>query len=403
MTYKKSDRLANVCYDIRGPILEAAEALEAQGHRILKLNIGNPAAFHLHGPDEIFIDLIANLRKADGYSSSKGIYTARKAIYQDWQSQGFHDINLNHIWLGNGVSELITIATSALLNSGDEVLIPAPDYPLWTAAVTLSGATAKHYECIEDEGWEPNLAHIQSLINENTKAIVLINPNNPTGAIYSDNTLRSIAKLATQHQLVVFADEIYDRILFDGHSHTPMATYAEGFLCLSFNGLSKSHRIAGFRAGWLVASGTTELATDLLSGIDMLCSMRLCANVPAQLTIQTALGGYQSLEQLLSKDGRLSKQRALAYQLLQDIEGVNCVYPKAAMYHYFSIDLELYNFTQDDELALTFLQEEHVLMVPGSAFNHRSGCHFRIVFLPHMDDLAEAITKLKSFLLRHRR
>jgi len=403
MTYKKSDRLANVCYDIRGPILEAAEALEAQGHRILKLNIGNPAAFHLHGPDEIFIDLIANLRKADGYSSSKGIYTAHKAIYQDWQSRGFHDISLNHIWLGNGVSELITIATSALLNSGDEVLIPAPDYPLWTAAVTLSGATPKHYECIENEDWEPNLEHIRSLISERTKAIVLINPNNPTGAIYSEKTLQAIAELAAQHQLVVFADEIYDRILFDGHSHTPMATYAQDFLCLSFNGLSKSHRIAGFRAGWLVASGATDQAEDLLSGIDMLCSMRLCANVPAQLTIQTALGGYQSLEALLSKDGRLSKQRALAYQLLQEMDGVHCVYPKAAMYLYFSIDLSKYNFTTDNELALSFLQEEHVLIVPGSAFNHQSGSHFRIVFLPHIDDLTIAMSKFKRFLLRHRR
>ncbi len=402
MKYLKSSRLDNVCYDIRGPILEAAEDLEKQGHRILKLNIGNPSAFGLLAPDEIFVDLIANLRNADGYSISRGIYPARKAIYQDWQSRGFHQLDIDHIWLGNGVSELITLTTGAFLNPGDEVLVPSPDYPLWTAAVSLTGATAVHYRCSEEDNWAPDLNHIESLMNEHTKGIVIINPNNPTGAIYANSTLERIAELARKHKLVVFADEIYDRILFDKNSHTPMATYADNFLCLSFNGLSKSHRIAGFRAGWLVATGATDEAKDLIAGIDMLCSMRLCSNVPAQLTIQTALGGYQSLDRLIAPNGRLTRQRDYAFSRLNDIQGVSCTQPNAALYLYFKVDLSRFRLSHDDELAQKFLEEEHVLIVPGSAFNHDSKCHFRIVFLPNLDDLEEALSRFSNFLERYR-
>lgn len=403
MRYQKSKRLNDVCYDIRGPVLDAAERLEREGHRIIKLNIGNPAAFQLNAPDEIVVDVIANLRKGEGYSSSKGLFSARKAIFQSWQAKGLGHIDINHIWLGNGVSELISLATSALLNAGDEVLIPAPDYPLWTAAVTLAGASPKHYRCKEQQDWEPDIEHIRSLISPNTKALVLINPNNPTGAVYSRECLAQLAELARQHQLVVFADEIYDRIVYDEAEHIPFAHFADQFLCLSFNGLSKSHRLAGFRSGWMVASGCVEEATDLLEGINMLASMRLCSNVPAQLAVQTALGGYQTIDDLVAPGGRLYEQRNKAYELLSAIDGISCVKPKAALYLFVKIDTEVYQVPDDEELVLQFLLQQHILLVQGSAFNVPEKHYLRFVFLPHIEDLIIAIERLETFLQQYRR
>ena len=403
MRYQKSNRLNDVCYDIRGPVLEAAERLEREGHRIIKLNIGNPAAFQLDAPDEIIVDVIANLRKGEGYSNSKGLFSARKAIFQRWQANGLGHIDINHIWLGNGVSELISLATSALLNHNDEVLIPAPDYPLWTAAVTLAGATPRHYQCNEDLGWEPNIEHIRSLINPNTKALVLINPNNPTGAVYSRECLIQIAELAKQHQLVVFADEIYDRIVYDDAEHIPFAQFAEQFLCLSFNGLSKSHRLAGFRSGWMVASGCVEEASDLIEGINMLASMRLCSNVPAQLAIQTALGGHQTIDDLVAPGGRLYEQRNRAYELLTAIEGISCVKAQAALYLFVKIDTNIYAVPDDEELVLQFLLQQHILLVQGSAFNVPEKHYLRFVFLPHIEDLVVAIERLETFLQQYKR
>ena len=403
MRYQKSNRLNDVCYDIRGPVLEAAERLEREGHRIMKLNIGNPAAFQLNAPDEIMIDVIANLRKGEGYSGSKGLFSARKAIFQSWQAKGLGHVDINHIWLGNGVSELISLATSALLNQGDSVLIPAPDYPLWTAAVNLAGATPRHYRCNEQQGWEPDIDHIRSLITPNTKALVLINPNNPTGAVYSRECLAQLAEIAREHQLVVFADEIYDRIVYDDAEHIPFAHFADQFLCLSFNGLSKSHRLAGFRSGWMVASGCVEDAADLLEGINMLASMRLCSNVPAQLAVQTALGGYQTIDDLTAPGGRLYEQRNKAYELLSAIEGISCVKPKAALYLFVKIDTEVYQVPDDEELVLQFLLQQHILLVQGSAFNVLEKHYLRFVFLPHVEDLIIAIERLATFLQQYKR
>ena len=403
MRYQKSNRLNNVCYDIRGPVLEAAERLENQGHHIIKLNIGNPAAFQLAAPDEIIVDVIANLREGEGYSSSKGLFAARKAIFHSWQAIGLGHIDINHIWLGNGVSELISLATSALLNAGDEVLIPAPDYPLWTAAVTLTGAKARHYHCDEARRWEPDTEHLESLINDQTKALVLINPNNPTGAVYSRECLNKIAAIARKHSLVVFADEIYDRILYDGAQHIPFAEFADRFLCISFNGLSKSHRLAGFRAGWMVASGAVDDASDLLEGINMLCSMRLCSNVPAQLAIQTSLGGYQSIDDLVAPTGRLYIQRNKAYDMLSAIPGVSCVKPQAALYLFVKIDTDYYDIPKDEELVLQFLIQQHILLVQGSAFNVAANNYLRFVFLPHVEDLIVAINRFEVFLQQFKR
>lgn len=399
---KKSDKLDNVCYDIRGPVLDHANRLEEEGHRILKLNLGNPAPFGLEAPDEIIHDVIHNLAKAQGYCHSKGIYSARKAVMQRCQLIGIPNVDIDDIFLGNGVSELIVMAMQALLNNGDEILVPAPDYPLWTAAVTLAGGKAVHYLCDEDNEWQPDIADIASKITPNTRGIVVINPNNPTGAVYSEAVLKEIVELARQHNLILYADEIYDRILYDEAVHVPLGSLAEDVLCITFNGLSKAYRLAGFRSGWLIVSGAKHRARSYIQGIEMLASMRLCANVPAMYAIQTALGGYQSINDLVSPGGRLHQQREKAWSLLNEIPGVSCVKPKAAMYLFPRLDPEVYPIEDDEQLVLDLLLEERILLVQGTAFNWPTPDHFRIVFLPREDDLEEAINRLANFLERYR-
>jgi len=398
----KSDKLQNVCYDIRGPVLREATRLEDEGHRILKLNIGNPAAFGLLTPDEILQDVIRNLPEAQGYCASKGLYSARKAIMQDCQLRGIPDVEVDDIYLGNGVSELIVMAMQGLLNNGDEVLIPAPDYPLWTAAVSLCGGKPVHYVCDEQSDWQPDIADIKSKITDRTRAIVVINPNNPTGAVYEKETLEQIAQLAREHQLVVCADEIYDRILYDGTVHTPFATLAHDLLCLSFNGLSKSYRLAGFRSGWMIVTGRKKDRKDYLEGLEILASMRLCANVPAQFAIQTALGGYQSINDLVLPSGRLGAQRDAAYEKLLEIPGVSCVKPKGAIYMFPRLDEKVYPIKDDEKFVLDLLLEQKMLLVQGSAFNLDSRHHLRIVFLPEQYVLSDAIDRLGKFLSQRR-
>lgn len=398
----KSDKLQNVCYDIRGPVLREATRLEDEGHRILKLNIGNPAAFGLLTPDEILQDVIRNLPEAQGYCASKGLYSARKAIMQDCQLRGIPDVEVDDIYLGNGVSELIVMAMQGLLNNGDEVLIPAPDYPLWTAAVSLCGGKPVHYVCDEQSDWQPDIEDIKSKITDRTRAIVIINPNNPTGAVYEKETLEQIAQLAREHQLVVCADEIYDRILYDGTVHTPFATLAHDLLCLSFNGLSKSYRLAGFRSGWMIVTGRKKDRKDYLEGLEILSSMRLCANVPAQFAIQTALGGYQSINDLVLPTGRLGAQRDAAYKKLLDIPGVSCVKPKGAIYMFPKLDEKVYPIKNDEKFVLDLLLEQKMLLVQGSAFNLDSRHHLRIVFLPEQYVLSDAIDRLGKFLSQRR-
>ena len=403
MSYRKSDRLHNVCYDIRGPVFEAAQKIEAKGHKVLKLNIGNPAEFSLFAPDEIHVDVIHNLREADGYAPSHGLFSARKAIMQNLQLRHI-DCDINRIWLGNGVSELISLITSALLNPGDEVLVPAPDYPLWTAAITLTGAVPVHYRCDESDNWQPVTHDIASKISERTRAIVVINPNNPTGVCYSADCLRALVDLAEQHELIILADEIYDKVVYPPYQHTPMASLVTQVPCLSFNGLSKSHRLAGFRSGWVTATGDLSEASDLIEGINMLCSMRLCSNVPAQLAVQTALGGIQSIDQLVAEGGRLYQQRLAATEAFRAIEGVELVTPQAAMYCFVRVCDELYDLPdRDEELVLAFLEQAHVLIVQGSAFNLQSNRYFRFVFLPSEDELIHAIHLFGEFLQRYRR
>lgn len=399
---QKSHKLHGICYDIRGPILDHANWLETEGHKIIKLNIGNPAAFGFDAPDEIIHDVIHNLRNAQGYCDSKGLFAARKAIMQRYQLEGIHNVEVEDIFLGNGVSELIVMAMQGLLNNGDEVLIPSPDYPLWTAATSVSSGTPVHYRCNEDQDWQPDIDDIQSKITANTRAIVVINPNNPTGAVYAKETLKAIVALAQKHNLVIFADEIYDRILYDDAQHTPLATLATDVLCITFNGLSKTYRLAGFRAGWMMLSGAKAAAKSYIEGLEMLASMRLCANVPAMLAIQTALGGYQSINDLILPGGRLMEQRDLAYDLITAIPGVSCVKPKSAMYLFPKLDPDMYPITDDEELVLNLLKEEHMLLVQGSAFNWQDKQHFRIVFLPDKDHLIEAIGRLSQFLARMR-
>lgn len=399
---KKSDKLDNVCYDIRGPVLDHANRLEEEGLRILKLNIGNPAPFGLEAPDEIIHDVIHNLTKAQGYCHAKGIYSARKAVMQRCQLVGIPNVEIDDIFLGNGVSELIVMAMQALLNNGDEILVPAPDYPLWTAAVTLAGGKAVHYLCDEDNEWQPDINDIASKITPRTRGIVVINPNNPTGAVYGKTVLEQIVDLARKHDLIIYADEIYDRILYDNAVHVPMGTLATDVLCISFNGLSKTYRLAGFRSGWLVVSGAKHRARSYIQGIEMLASMRLCANVPAMYAIQTALGGYQSIGDLVSPGGRLYQQREKAWTLLNDIPGVSCVKPKAAMYLFPRLDPEVYPIEDDEQLVLDLLLEERILLVQGTAFNWPNPDHFRIVFLPREDDLEEAIARLARFLEKYR-
>lgn len=398
----KSDKLQNVCYDIRGPVLREATRLEDEGHRILKLNIGNPAAFGLLTPDEILQDVIRNLPDAQGYCASKGLYSARKAIMQDCQLRGINGVEVDDIYLGNGVSELIVMAMQGLLNNGDEVLVPAPDYPLWTAAVSLCGGTPVHYVCDEQADWQPDIEDIKSKITDRTRAMVVINPNNPTGAVYEKDTLEQLAQIARDHKLVVCADEIYDRILYDNTVHTPFATVAHDLLCLSFNGLSKSYRLAGFRSGWMILSGRKNETTDFIEGLEILASMRLCANVPAQYAIQTALGGYQSINDLVLPTGRLGAQRDEAYNRLTEIPGVSCVKPKGAIYMFPKLDEKMYPIADDEKFILNLLLEQKMLLVQGSAFNLDSRHHLRIVFLPEQYVLKDAINRLATYLEGYR-
>jgi len=399
----KSDKLQNVCYDIRGPALREATRLEDEGHRILKLNIGNPAAFGMLTPDEILQDVIRNLPDAQGYCDSKGLYSARKAIMQDCQLRGVEGVEVDDIYLGNGVSELIVMVMQALLNDGDEVLIPAPDYPLWTAAVTLSGGKPVHYVCDEQADWQPDIEDIKSKITDRTRAIVIINPNNPTGAVYDKDILEQLAQVARDHKLVVCADEIYDRILYDGAKHTPFATLAHDLLCLSFNGLSKSYRLAGFRSGWMILTGKKAESKDFIEGLGILASMRLCANVPAQFAIQTALGGYQSINDLVLPTGRLGAQRDVAYNKLIEIPGVTCVKPKGAIYMFPKLDEKMYPIVDDEKFILDLLLEQKMLLVQGSAFNLQTKNHLRIVFLPEQFVLSDAIDRLANFLESRRK
>jgi alanine-synthesizing transaminase len=400
---RKSSRLADVCYDIRGPVLQHARRMEDDGHRIIKLNIGNPAPFGFEAPEEIVVDVIHNLRGASGYSDSKGLYPARKAVMHYCQEKRIAGVDLEDIILGNGVSELITMSTQALLEPGDEVLVPAPDYPLWTAAVSLSGGKARHYLCDEQDGWLPDLRDLRAKITPRTRAVVVINPNNPTGALYPPDLLREILDLARRHRLVVFADEIYDKVLYDGAQHTSIASLADDVLCVTFNGLSKNYRACGFRAGWMVVSGEKRYAGDYIEGLNMLASMRLCANVPGQSAIQTALGGHQSIADLVLPTGRLGRQRDLAWKLLTDIPGVTCVRPQAALYLFPRLDPAAYPVADDQQLILDLLVQEQVLVVQGTGFNWPHPDHFRVVFLPHEDELREAIERLARFLGRIRR
>ena len=399
---QKSSKLSNVCYDIRGPIMDRARQMEEEGHKIIKLNIGNLAVFGFDAPEEIQQDMIRNLPASAGYSDSKGIFGARKAVMHETQKQGIKGVTLEDIYLGNGASELIVMATNGLLNNGDEMLLPAPDYPLWTAAVSLSGGTPVHYVCDEDNGWMPNIDDIRSKITQHTKGIVVINPNNPTGALYSDDLLKQIVALAREHGLIIFADEVYDKVLYDGVKHTPIASLSEDVLTLTFNSLSKSYRSCGYRAGWMVVSGDKKPAADYIEGLNMLSNMRLCANVPGQWAIQTALGGYQSINDLVNEGGRLRKQRDLAYELITAIPGVSCVKPQAALYMFPRLDPKVYPIQDDQQFFLELLQETKVMLVQGTGFNWKTTDHFRIVFLPHEDDLREAISRIAKFLDNYR-
>ncbi|MFN3616477.1 MAG: pyridoxal phosphate-dependent aminotransferase [Aquabacterium sp.] len=399
----KSSKLASVCYDIRGPVLEKARQMEEDGHKIIKLNIGNLAVFGLEPPDEIVQDMIRNLSGAAGYTDSKGLFAPRKSVVHYCQEKGIKGVTVDDVYLGNGASELIVMAINALCNEGDEVLLPAPDYPLYTAAVALSGGRPVHYICDEQQDWYPDIADIRAKITPRTKAIVVINPNNPTGALYPDSLLREIIEVAREHQLIVMADEIYDKTLYDGHTHTSLASLADDVLFLTFNGLSKNYRSCGYRAGWMVVSGEKRHAKDYIEGLNMLASMRLCANTPGQLAIQTALGGYQSIKDLVAPSGRLCKQRDLAYDMLTQIPGVSVVKPKGALYMFPRLDPKLYPIADDQQFAYELLAEEKVLIVQGTGFNWPQPDHFRLVFLPNSDDLTDAINRIARFLDGYRK
>ena len=398
----KSSKLANVCYDIRGPVLAAAKKMEEEGHRVIKLNIGNPLPFGFEAPEEIVVDVIRNMRDASGYTDSLGLFAPRKSIMHYCQEKGIKGVTVEDIFLGNGVSELIVMAMQGLLNNGDQVLIPMPDYPLWTAAVSLSGGIPVHYVCDEANEWYPDLDDIRSKVTSNTKAIVVINPNNPTGALYPKEILEGILQIAREHQLIVFADEIYDKVLFDGNQHTSIASLADDVLCITMNGLSKNYRACGYRSGWMIVSGDKRHAKDYIEGLNMLASMRLCANVPGQMAIQTALGGYQSINDLVGPNGRLTRQRDLAWKMLTEIPGVTCVKPQGALYLFPRLDPKIYPISDDQQFILELLQEEKVLLVQGSGFNWIAPDHFRVVFLPNSDDLIEAIGRIARFLARYR-
>jgi len=398
----KSQKLDNVCYDIRGPVLELAQRMEEEGHKIIKLNIGNVGVFGFDPPEEIQLDMIRNLSNASAYSDSKGIFAARKAIMQYCQEKGIQGVTLDDVYTGNGVSELIVLSMNALLNDGDEVLVPMPDYPLWTAAVSLSSGTPVHYLCDESKDWAPDLNDLRKKITPRTKAIVVINPNNPTGAIYSKEVLLEMIQIAREHGLILFADEIYDKMLYDGEKHISLASLSTDVVTITFNGLSKNYRSCGYRAGWMIVSGDKEMVRDYIEGLNMLASMRLCANVPGQYAIQTALGGYQSINDLVGDGGRLAKQRDLAWKLITDIPGVTCVKPKSALYLFPKLDPEVYPIEDDQQFVADLLKEEKVLLVQGSGFNWSKPDHFRVVFLPHEDVLKEAIGRLARFLERYR-
>ncbi len=398
----QSRKLADVHYAIRGPVPAEAKRMEDEGHRIIKLNIGNPAPFGFEAPDEILVDYKASLGDATGYSDSKGLISARRAVVQHYEERGVAHLDVDYVWLGNGVSELITMTMQALLDNGDEVLIPSPDYPLWTASVALSGGRPIHYRCAEDNDWEPDIEDIRSKITPATRAIVVINPNNPTGAVYGPTILRQIAELAKEHGLILLADEIYDKVLYDGVVHHPLASFAPDQLCLTYNGLSKNYRCAGFRSAWLVVSGPKSHARDYLDGIAMLANMRLCANHPAQHVIATALGGHQSIDDLVMPGGRLFAQRDLAVKLLNDIPGVSTTTPKGAFYSFARLDPEVYRIEDDEQFVLDLLREEKLLVVQGTGLNWPTPDHFRVVTLPHVDVLEEAMFRLDRFLSKRR-
>lgn len=395
---RKSAKLANVLYDIRGPVMARAKEMEEEGQRIIKLNIGNLAPFGFDAPDEVRRDVIVNLPNASGYTDSKGLFQARKAVMHYSQQKKIAGVQLDDIIMGNGCSELIVMSMQGLLDNGDEVLVPAPDYPLWTAAVSLGGGTPRHYLCDEGSGWLPDLADIRANITPRTRAIVVINPNNPTGALYPDEVLKEILEIARQHQLIVFADEMYDKTLYDGATHTSIASLADDVLCVTMNGLSKNYRACGYRTGWMIISGEKKHASDYIDGLNLLASMRLCANVPGQYAVQTALGGYQSIDDLVAPTGRLARQRDLAHTLLTQIPGVSCVKPKAALYLFPRLDPKIYPIKNDQQFILEMLEEEKVLVVQGSGFNWPHPDHMRVVFLPNADDLTEAIGRIARFL-----
>ena len=394
----RSDKLDNVLYDIRGPILDEATRLEQEGHRITKLNIGNPAPFGFEAPEEVLVDMIRNLPISQGYCDSQGLYSARKAVMQYGQRKGIAGVEIDDITIGNGVSELIVMSLQGLLNNGDEVLIPAPDYPLWTAATNLSGGRAVHYRCDEDNGWFPDVADIEAKITDRTRALVVINPNNPTGAVYSRESLQQLVEVARRHDLVVMADEIYDKILYDEAEHTSIASLADDVLFVTMNGLSKTYRVAGFRSGWMTVSGAKNRASEYIEALRLLSSMRLCANVPAQHAIQSSLGGYQSIAEFTTPGGRLYEQRAVAYEMINNIDGLSCVKPQGALYLFPKIDADRFGIKDDEQFVLDFLRSEHVLLVQGTGFNMPEPDHFRIVFLPTVRDLKNAIGRLEKFL-----
>ena len=401
-TIAKSSKLANVLYDVRGPIVDAARQMEDEGQKIIKLNIGNMAPFGFDPPEEVMQDMIRNLPESAGYSDSKGIFAARKAVMHYTQQQGIAGVTLDDIYLGNGASELIQMATNALLNDGDELLVPAPDYPLWTAVTSLAGGHPVHYMCREDDGWMPDLADMRAKITPRTRGIVVINPNNPTGALYSDELLLGIVQLAREHDLVLLVDEVYDKVLYDGVKHTAMASLSTDVLTLTFNSLSKAYRSCGYRAGWMVVSGDKAAARDYIEGLNMLANLKLGSNVPGQWAIQTALGGYQSIKDLVGEGGRLREQRDLAYELITQIPGVSCVRPQAALYMFPRLDPVLYPIDDDRQFFMEVLRATRVMLVQGSGFNYPDNQHFRIVFLPHKSDLREAIGRLAKFLEQYR-
>ena len=397
----RSDKLDNVLYDIRGPILDEATRLEQEGNRITKLNIGNPAPFGFEAPEEVLVDMIRNLPISQGYCDSQGLYSARKAVMQYGQRKGIAGVEIDDITIGNGVSELIVMSLQGLLNNGDEVLIPAPDYPLWTAATHLSGGRAVHYRCDEDNGWFPDVADIEAKITDRTRALVVINPNNPTGAVYSRESLQQLVEVARRHDLVVMADEIYDKILYDEAEHISIASLADDVLFVTMNGLSKTYRVAGFRSGWMTVSGAKNRASEYIEALRLLSSMRLCANVPAQHAIQSSLGGYQSIAEFTTPGGRLYEQRAVAYEMINNIDGLSCTKPQGALYLFPKIDADRFGIKDDEQFVLDFLRSEHVLLVQGTGFNMPEPDHFRIVFLPTVRDLKNAIGRLDKFLANY--